>query len=357
MEWLWPEFLFLLGLIPLLILLYIWILRRRRRFAVRFSSLMLVRQAAPRHSWLRRHLPFAFFLAALAGLVLAFARPVTIASLPMTQNTIILTLDVSRSMLFADVQPSRLAAAKEAAISFVKRQSPSTLIGIVAFSGYAQVILPPTNDQTAVEAAIQSLTTARATAIGSGILKSLDAISEIDPSVPPSASESSPGIEPTPPPKDQYAPEIVVLLTDGVSNAGPPPLEAAQQAVNRGVRVYTIGFGTANGPNANQFGGAFGNQQFGGNGGGGQFGGGNGGQFGGFRRGIDEVTLKEVANMTGADYYPAAGADELNQVFQKLPTNLITRREVTEISVAFAAIGAFCAALAIGLSMLWHPLP
>src|SRR5690349_4861569 len=107
MEWLWPEFLFLLGLIPLLILLYVWILRRRRRFAVRFSSLMLVRQAAPRHSWLRRHLPFAFFLAALAGLIIAVARPVTIATLPITQNTIILTLDVSRSMLFADVQPSR----------------------------------------------------------------------------------------------------------------------------------------------------------------------------------------------------------------------------------------------------------
>jgi Ca-activated chloride channel family protein len=291
------------------------------------------------------------FLVALASLIIAFGRPITIASLPMTQNTIILAMDVSRSMLFSDVEPSRLAAAKDAAESFVKRQSASTQIGVVAFSGYAQIILPPTADQSAVQAAIESLTTARATAIGSGLLKSLDAIAEIDPNVPPSMTESSSGIEPTPPPKDTYAPEIIVLLTDGVNNAGPLPIDAAQQAVDRGIRVYTIGFGTANGPNANQFGGAFGGQQFGG----GQQGNGQG--YGGFRRGIDEVTLKQVATMTGGQYYPAAGADELQQVFQKLPTNLITKRETTEISVAFVAIGALLAAVAVVLSMLWHPLP
>jgi Ca-activated chloride channel family protein len=153
-------------------------------------------------------------------------------------------------------------------------------------------------------------------------------------------------------------PEIIVLLTDGVSNAGPTPQDAAQQAADRGVRVYTIGFGTARGaafPNCGrQFigrepgdqGGAFGGGQFGGGGGGGRF-----------RRGIDEETLKQVADMTGGEYYSAESANELNKVFQSLPTHLIMRTEITEVSVAFAAVGALLAALAIVLSLLWHPLP
>ncbi|RPJ03014.1 MAG: VWA domain-containing protein, partial [Chloroflexi bacterium] len=249
MDLLWPGFLLLLGLIPLTVVIYIWVLRRRRRFAVRYSSLSLVREALSHQSRLRRHLPFALFLVALASLVGALTRPVAIVSVPADQTAIILTIDVSRSMLATDIEPSRMDAAQAAAMSFVERQNSNVQIGIVAFAGYAELVQPPTSDQRALKAAIQSLTTARRTAIGSGILKSLDAIAAIDSRVAPSVpvTGAGTGLEPTPVPRGAYAPDIVVLLTDGVSNSGPMPLDAAQQAVDRGVKVYTIGFGTENG--------------------------------------------------------------------------------------------------------------
>jgi len=361
MDLLWPGFLLLLGLIPLLAAAYIVMLRRRRRFAVRYSSLSLVREALPHQSWLRRHLPVVLFLIALTTLVIALTRPVTIVSVPAGQTSILLTIDVSRSMCSTDIQPSRIEAAEAAALSFIQKQQATTQIGIVAFSGYAELIQPPTNDTELLQAAIESLATGRRTAIGSGILKALDAIAEIDPNVAPSWTSTSRGPQPTPVPHGAYAPDIIVMLTDGVSNAGPLPTDAAQQAADRGVRVYTIGFGTANGSNfpacPNQFQGNEPNQQFGG-GPGRQFGGGGGGQFGGggFRRGIDEATLKQVADVTGGAYYSAESAGELQDVFQKLPTYLITKHETSEVSVVFVALGALLAALAIVLSLRWHPL-
>lgn len=365
MDLLWPGSLLLIGLIPLLIAVYVWMLRRRRRFAVRYSSLSLIREALPQQARWRRHVPFALFLAALFSLVIALSRPVAIVAVPTGQVTIMLTIDVSRSMCATDIQPNRLLAAEAAALSFIRRQGPHTQIGLVAFSGFAELIQPPTSDQEVLQDAITSLLTGRRTAIGSGILKALDAIAEIDPNVAPSETGDLSAIKPTPVPKGAYAPHIIVLLTDGVSNAGPLPLDAAQQAADRGIRVYTIGFGTAENeslpacaPGREPFDGGrqFGGGQFGG----GQFGGGQfgGGQFGGggFRRGIDEETLKQVADLTGGEYYSAASADELNNVLQSLPTYLIVKHETTELSVAFAALGALCVALAIVLSLLWQPL-
>jgi Ca-activated chloride channel homolog len=352
MDLLWPRFLLLLGLIPLILAGYIWMLRRRRRFAVRYSSLVLVREALPRYSRWRRHLPFALFLIAMASLIIALSRPVTIVSVPTDQTTILLAIDVSGSMRSRDIQPSRLGAAEEAAISFIQHQKSSTQIGIVAFSSFGEIIQAPTTDQEALQAAVESLTTGRRTAIGSGILKALDAIAEVDQSVAPSVSDNSSGVAPSPVPQGAYAPDIIVLLTDGVSNTGPLPLDAAQQAVDRGVRIYTIGYGTPNG--SIPFGG--GQSQGGFFGGGQQFGGGQ--PFGGgFRTGIDEQTLKQIATMTGGTYYSASSADELQNVFRNLPTYLITKHETSEISVAFTAFGALLAGLAIVLSLVWHPLP
>ncbi len=368
MDILWPGFLALLVLIPALIAAYILILRRRRRFVVRYSSLSLVREALPHQSRWRRHVPFALFLLALSSLIIALSRPVTIVSVPAGQVTVIFVMDVSRSMCSTDVQPSRIEAAEAAALAFIQRQQATTQIGIVAFSTYAELIQPPTNDTEALQAAIESLAVGRRTAIGSGILKGLDAIAEIDPAVAPSTESNPREPAPTPVPRGAYAPDIIVLLTDGVSNTGPLPLDAAQEAVDRGVRVYTIGFGTASGLEfprcAPQFLGreSGGNQGFGGGGqfGGGRFGGGQfgGGQFGGggFRRGIDEETLKQIAAMTGGTYYPAESAGDLNNVFQNLPTYLITKHETSEVSVIFTAIGALLAALAIVLSFRWQPL-
>jgi Ca-activated chloride channel homolog len=168
--------------------------------------------------------------------------------------------------------------------------------------------------------------------------------------------DGRPGVAPAPVPKGAYAPDIIVLLTDGVANAGPVPVEAAQQAADRGVRVYTIGFGTADGGSfdpacAPDFVGR--EPQFGPGGG---VGGGPQGP-GGFRRGIDEDTLRQVADLTGATYYPAESADQLQRVFDELPTSLITRHEVVEIGVAFVAVGAVLAALALLLGRAWRPLP
>jgi Ca-activated chloride channel family protein len=253
-------------------------------------------------------------------------------------------------MIQRDIQPSRLEAAQAAALSFIRQQKSSTQIAIVAFAGYAELVQPPTANQEALEMAVKSLTTARGTAIGSGILEALDAIAEIDQSVWPSVTDMSSENQPVPVPKGAYVPHIIVLLTDGVATTGPFPLDAAQQAVDRGVRVYTIGFGTANGAG-----------QFGGPGGPGRFGdptpipGMRSG--GGFRRGIDEATLKQIADMSDAEYYEASSAEELVKVFESLPTSLITKSEVMEISVVFAALGTLLAAIAIFLSLRWHPLP
>lgn len=353
MSLLWPGFLYLFLLIPLAILVYLWVLRRRRRFAVRYSSLSLMREAAAEQSWLRKHLPFVLFLLALASLVFALGRPVATVLVPSNKATVIMAIDVSRSMCSTDIPPNRLLVAKEAALSFVRNNTSGRQVGIVAFAGFAELIQPPTTDIRLLEHAIESLVPARRTAIGSAILRSIDAIAEMDNRVAP--SELRQAIDPASPPvpEGEFVPHIIVLLTDGASNAGPLPMSAAQQAVERGVRVYTIGFGTTNNSSPMNcgdedpfgFGGGFGSP----------FGGGGGG--GGFRREIDEDTLKQVADTTGGEYYIATSAGELQDVFANLPTYVIATRETTEISVFFTAIAALIAILAMILSVRWHPLP
>lgn len=347
MEFIWSHFLYLLGLIPLLILAYIWILRRRRPVSVRFSSLSLVRDALPKQSKWKRHLPFALFLLALSSLMMAMARPVSTITVPASNATIILAIDVSRSMCSTDIAPNRLEAAKDAALEFVRLQDSNTQIGIVAFAGYAVVVQSPTTDKSLLETAIKNLTTARRTAIGEGILMSLDSLSEIDDMI---ASPYS-GVEPVPMPEGEYVPAIIVLLTDGVTTTGTHPLFAAEMAVERGVRVFTIGFGTTNNTSMMncglsspyQFSEQF-NPFFGGGGG------------GGFRREIDEVTLMAIADMTGGSYHLAESSSELREVYENLPTHLITVTETMEVSVIFAAVAALLVTFAIALSIIWHPL-
>jgi Ca-activated chloride channel family protein len=363
MTFLWPELLALLIALPVLIAIRIWALRRPRT-GVRFSSLSLVREAAPRSSWIRRHLPFALFTLGLASLVLAMARPAAIIAVPTSRTTVVLAMDVSRSMCSTDIPPNRLIAAEEAASSFVSHQGAGTQIGIVAFAGFAEIVQVPTNDEEVLLDVIAALATGRRTAVGSAILESIDAIAEIDPSIPKTTDENDPtATSPPSVPKGAYAPAIIVLLTDGASNAGPDPVEAAQEAAARGLRVYTIGFGTEN-PGArpplcgqNQIGrepGDNGAQGFDPGLGGGFTG---GGQGGGFRRAIDEDTLMAVAEATGGKYYPAESADQLTQVFEQLPTDLILQHDVVEISVTFTAMAVVLIGLAILLGQAWRPLP
>jgi Ca-activated chloride channel family protein len=354
MSLLWPGFLYLFLLIPLAIGIYLLILRRRRRFAVRYSSLSLVREALAKQSWLRKHLPFILFLLALASLVLALTRPVATVMIPSNEATVILAMDVSLSMCSTDIAPNRLEVAKDAALTFVRDNSSGRQVGIVAFAGFAELMQPPTTDIRDLENAIGILSPARRTAIGSAILRSIDAIAEVDDRVVPSelrqsTNPASPAVA-----EGDYLPHIIVLLTDGASNAGPLPLSAAEQAVERGIRVYTIGFGTTNNSSPMNcgdgdlfgFGGGFGSP----------FGGGFGGG-GGFRREIDEETLTQIAEMTGGEYYVATSASELLDVFQNLPTYVIATRETTEISVLFTAFAVLIAILAFVLALRWHPLP
>jgi Ca-activated chloride channel family protein len=365
MNFQWSDLLALLLVLPLIVAVYVWSQRRRLPSGVRFSSLSLVREAGPGSSRVRRHLPFALLVAAGGGFIFAMARPVVILAVPTNQTTIILTIDVSGSMCSSDILPSRLEAAEAAASAFIKSQSSSTQIGIVAFSSFAQLVQAPTSDQTQLLNALSSLATGQRTAIGEGILASIDAISLVDSAVAKSVPDGASG--PTPVPKGDYAPDIVVLLTDGASNTGTPPLDAAQEAADRGVRVFTVGFGTADGgamsptcrpqfqgrePGAGGFGGG----GFGGGGGGGGFGGGGGGG-GTFNRGIDEATLKQIAAMTGATYHPASSAAELNSVFQNLPLNLIVKHQATEVSFAFVGLGGLLASLSLLLGKAWRPLP
>ncbi|HVH22702.1 MAG TPA: VWA domain-containing protein, partial [Pseudonocardia sp.] len=253
----WPLALLSLLAVPLLAGRYLWLLHRRRRQAVRYSSVALIRAAGPPRAAWRRHVPFALLLGALAMLGLAAARPQVRMDVPVSESAVILALDVSGSMCATDVAPNRLSAAQSAVREFVQAQEPSTSIGLVLFSGFAQVAVAPTTDRAPVLRAIDSLTTGRGTTIGSAILKSVDAIAEINPAVAPTdpgaeAGPDRPGPTPPPDPAPQprdpgtYAPEIVVLLTDGRNTRGVEPVAAAEIAAERGVRVYPIGFGTRN---------------------------------------------------------------------------------------------------------------
>ena len=346
----WPAFLFLLILIPLVISAYVLVLRRRKRFAAHYSSLLLIREAMPgRTSW-RRHLPFALFLLALAALILGLARPVATVNATSSQATILLALDVSLSMCSSDIPPNRLTVAQEAAETFIRNLEPGTRVGIVAFAGFAELVAPPTADKDVLLAAVGSLSAARRTAVGSAILRSLDAIAEVNPQIAPvNVFLNRREDVSVPPSPDTFEPAIIVLLTDGASNWGARPLEAAQAAADRGVRVYTIGFGTARGARFNctleQLGGfEFGNRI--------------GSRFiGSSRLGLDEVTLQRVAAMTGAEYYIAESSDDLLEVFAGVPALLATTRVTKEMSAIVVAIGALLALVSVALAQRWNPLP
>ena len=353
---LWPDYLLILAVIPLLVLAYVFVLRRRRRFAVHYSSLSLIRQAMPRRFQWRRHLPFALMALALAILVLALARPFTNVTVASSRTTVMLALDVSLSMCADDVDPNRLTVAQRATERFIESQEPDTRVGIVAFAGIAQVVVPPTTDREILLEAVNSLTTARATAVGSAIGRSLAALAEINPDIPPlnvyvEPRQDSEALE------DSLQPDVIVLLTDGASNRGVSPLVAAQAARDRGVRVYTIGFGTTQPTilrcTPEQLAGDPIDRQIG------------SGGFGTFSRGIgfgnflmlDERTLSRVAEVTDGEYYAAESADELLEVFAEIPVQLEEKKERTEVSAFFTALGALLALSAIGLGLRWSPLP
>ena len=337
MNFLWPEMLWLMIVVPLLVLLYVWLLRRRKKTAIRFANLTLVKEAMGKSAAWRRHLPPALLLVALSALLFATSRPTAIISLPSQQETIILAIDVSGSMRATDVLPDRFTAAKDAAKAFLTDLPRTVRIGVVQFAGTAAVVQAPTLSRDDVAAAIDRFQFQRGTATGSGIVLSLATIfpeAGIDLSqitgqrnMPPGPNDKAP-VEFTPVQPGSYGSAAIIMLTDGQRTTGPDPMEAAKMAADRGVRVYTVGVGTKDGETI-------------------------GFEGWSMRVRLDEDTLKNVANLTRAEYYYAGTAADLKKVYQALSTRLVVEKKETEVSALFAALGALLVMLAAGLSVWW----
>ena len=329
MEFLWPLMLWSLLLAPVLIVLYILAQRRRQKYALRYASLSLVKEALGRGPGWRRHIPPALFIAALAVMLFALARPASTVTLPAQEGTVILTIDVSGSMRAQDLKPDRLEAAKVAARSFVEKQPPGVKIGVVSFSDNAFLVQAPTNDKQAILAAVNRLTPQRGTAIGSALLTSFDAIFEdanAEGGAPLSTTDPTP--TPTPLPQGVYEPAIVVLLTDGESNRGPRPLDVVDQIAARGIRVYAVGVGTVQGTILN-----------------------TGGRS--MRVRLDEDTLKRVAEATNGAYYNASTEKDLKAIYDNLSTHLVFTKQQTEITAIFTGIAVALSLAAGMISLLW----
>jgi Ca-activated chloride channel family protein len=346
----WPWALVALLAVPVLLLLRWWMLRRRRRLAVRVSSVALIRAALPGRTQWRRKIPAALFVIALLALGLAAARPRATVTVPASSTSILLTIDVSTSMCSNDVAPNRLTVAREAARRFVRDRDDGTKIGIVVFSGIAGLLVKPTTDQDALMKALDTIKTARGTAIGLGILTAVDAVAEINPDVPPTGVEVGPAVSSGG--SQDFEPDTIVVLTDGANTQGVPPETAAEEAAARRLRVYTIGFGTTLPAqmicNPDQ---VSGDAPFGGDGRGFNFGGGGGGRR--FQQ-LDEAALTRVAEITGGQYFRAEDAERLGRVLTDLPRNITLQEQDIEITVWFTLFGALLVMVALGLSLWWN---
>jgi len=350
MSFLWPQTLGLLLAVPALVGIYYGFLRRKTRTAVAYTSIGLVRAALTRHARVRRHVPPSLLLLALITLIVAGARPQATVTLPSEQRTIILAMDVSRSMSATDVEPSRIAAAREAAKGFVREQPDDVRIGIVAFAGSASVVQRPTRERADLLSAIDQLQLQIHTAIGSGIIVSLatmfpgEGLEALDRPFGRSperegmrgaaieGAKKAPKTEFKPVAPGSYRHGAIILLTDGRRTIGPDPREAAKLAADRGVKIYTVGFGKADGGMGEVDG------------------------YSVFMR-FDEETLKAVAQITGAEYFRAGTAAELLKVYEGLNTRYVLERQPTEISALFVAVAAVLTTVAGALSMLWFGRP
>jgi Ca-activated chloride channel homolog len=343
MSFSWPWALLAILVIPLMFGAWWLTRRRRRRPAVRVTSIALVRAALPGRSRWRRRVPAALLTLGLAVLAVGAARPQATVPVASSSATIMLALDVSGSMCSTDVKPNRITAAEQAASAFIKAQSGGPRIGLVAFAGTAAILVPPTTDTRQLTGALGGLTTAGGTAIGSGMLTALDAIAQVDHTVAPTGATVSRTRG------TGYAADVIVVLTDGSNNRGVDPQTAAKEAAERGVRVFTIGYGTDNpAPLACDPG------QFGGFGGGGTFGGGLG--YGGASGllNADYGALRQISRTTGGTFYRAQDADQLNSALGKLPASLTIVHKHLDLASWFAGIGGLLIASAVALSLWWN---
>jgi Ca-activated chloride channel homolog len=333
----WPWALLAFAVVPLLGAAW-WLARRRRkRAAVRVPSIALVRSAVAGHGRWRRRIPAALLFLGLAVLALGAARPQVSVPEAASSATIMLTLDVSGSMCSTDVKPNRIIAAEQSASAFIRSQTGGPRIGLVAFSSTAAVLVPPTTDTQQLLTAVSSLSVGGATAIGEGIATSLDAIAQVDPAVAPTGAtvKRAAGAG--------YTDDVIVVLTDGSNNRGVDPQTAAKEAAARGVRIFTIGYGTNNPASI-----ACGQGQFGG------FGGSGGATAAGSGMGADYGTLMQVSHISGGAFYVAQNASELSRALNKLPAALTVVRRPVDLAYGFAVAGGLLIAAAMALSLWWN---
>jgi Ca-activated chloride channel family protein len=326
----WPGLLWALLLVPVALAAYLLAQRRRSRYTVRFTNLDLLANVVSAKPGWRRHVPPAFYLLALAALLVSLARPQALALVPKEQATIILVMDVSGSMNATDVEPTRLVSSQRAAASFVEQLPEKFRVGIVSFASTAQTLTRPTTDRPAVYEAIESLHAEGATAMGDGIERALDVKR---PPAPPSSGNARPAPTPETQQGGDDAPLVVLLLSDGANTQGrAQPMEAAADAKDLGVPVFTIALGTDRGmvdvPD----------------------------ETGNLRRipvPPDKLTLQRIAETTGARFFAAPSSRDLKGVYRELGSKIGFVKEKQEITVVFAATGLLFLVAGAAMSLVW----
>jgi len=327
----WPWALAGLAAVPVLAAFWWWMRRRKRRTAVRLPSVALIRAAMPARSLWRRRLAVALFGGGLVLTAIGVARPHAAVAVPVEASATVLAIDVSGSMCSTDVKPNRLVVAQEAARAFIHEQDGP--VGLVAFAGFAGLLVEPTRDTDRLDLALDGLRTWRGTAIGMAIMTAIDAIAESNPRVVPTGVQVAEGAA-------EVQPDVIVVLTDGANTRGLPPSEAAAMAAARGVRVYTIGFGTSVpaplvcSPGQVNPSSGFGRR--------------------GWNQEIEEDTLIEVAELTGAEYFRAEDAAQLTQVLLDLPGAVVLQTRQEEVTAWFVLAGGLLVMAGVLASLWWN---
>lgn len=323
MSFVWPAMLVSLLSLPLFIGFYLYLQRRRKRYASSYSS-FTGGPVQNRRPGRLRHIPPILFLVGLALLLVALARPQMTVNLPRVEGTVMLAFDVSGSMAAEDLEPNRMGAAKIAASEFVQRQPSSVQIGVVAFSESGLSVQVPTNDQAAILASINRLEPQRGTSLGYGILTALNTI--VGGGDEAANGESEPA--PAPVPVGSYGPGIIVLITDGENTAPPDPFEAAYAAAERGVRIYSIGIGSAAGTTLDINGFSVHTQ-------------------------LNETALEQISGLTGGEYYNAENQEDLREIYDRISPELVIKPEAMEVTSIFAGASILFFLVGGALMLLW----
>jgi Ca-activated chloride channel family protein len=337
-----PLFLLALLLVPAGLAVHLLLQRRRERYVVRFTNVALLENLVPRRPSWRRHVPTAFYLAAIGLLAIALARPSMTVPVAREDATVVLAMDTSRSMLATDVQPDRLESARAAAAEFLDRLPGGYRVALVAFSTDARLVVPPTTDRAQVHAALDALRADGGTALGDAITIALDAAGLVagtagQPALAQPGTSPSPSGDPAAgnPSAGEPEPPLVatVLLSDGKGSTGSTePLDAASQAAAQGVPIYTIALGTQAGT-VDVPDGAGGSQTI--------------------PVPPDTGTLRQIADMTGGRFFEAPTSEELSAVYQGLGSRVGVEMQEQEVTQWFAAAALVLVLGGAGLAALW----